>query len=170
MPVTIKYVGTRPHLFAQAASIVPPEWHTQEAFRTWLERRFSSRIPEDPLPYCLIAIDETERILGLVTINAPGVAAIPPGYAGIESFPSIGNLVVSPDFRGRQIGRNLIAAACGYVRKLGYEKAFLWQEGDTGKTSLLRHFEPHPPLPQTRPAPPVRLYVISLEHPGQPLR
>ncbi|GIL72605.1 hypothetical protein Vretimale_4335 [Volvox reticuliferus] len=88
----------------------------------------------DKVPIVLVAHTSAGRFLGTTTLQLRDMPKVRPD---LENW--LASLVVSPEFRGQQVGNHLIAAVRALAYSLAIQKLYLWTEKSATATWYERH-------------------------------
>lgn len=97
------------------------EWH---GFEPWssvdkIHAYYGRCLKDDELPLAFAAVDDSGTLLGSATVKRHDM----------ESFPQyeywLGDVFVLPEYRGKGIGRRLVAHCIGAARSLGIKFLYL---------------------------------------------
>lgn len=78
------------------------------------------------LPYGLALFDDNNNLIGFCVLKLENLIFYP------EYFPWISDVMIFDDYRGMGNGRTLINFAKEELKKIGFEKAYLWTDKAPG--------------------------------------
>ena len=115
----IVYLEDVPHFLPIVAFFNFREWHVGEISLDEIIMRYQRRMQKDAIPTSLVAIEDTMPV-GSVSIKENDLPERP------DIGPWLASLYVIPDYRGRNIGRELLRAGEGAARDAGVKRLYLF--------------------------------------------
>ncbi len=117
--VEIKYLKDYPQYLPIVAYWNYKEWHTGELPFDDIIVRYQGRMNYAAVPTTLIAIEDTMPV-GSVSLKLDDLPERP------DLNPWLASFIVTPDYRGRGIGRLLIRAAEAAAKEAGVTRLYLF--------------------------------------------